>query len=30
MGQLGDEIAFVRKQDFGPQLLRRVWSERAR
>jgi two-component system, NarL family, invasion response regulator UvrY len=28
-GQLS-AVPFVRKQDFGPRLLRRLWSERAR
>jgi two-component system invasion response regulator UvrY len=25
--QLGDGVPFVRKQDFGPRLLRRLWRE---
>lgn len=25
--QLGDNVPLVRKQDFGPMLLRRLWSE---
>jgi DNA-binding NarL/FixJ family response regulator len=27
---LGDTVPLVRKQDFGPGLLRRLWSDRAR
>jgi two-component system, NarL family, invasion response regulator UvrY len=27
--QLGDGVPFVRKQDFGPRLLRRLWREHA-
>jgi DNA-binding NarL/FixJ family response regulator len=30
VAQLGDSVAIVRKEDFGPRLLRRVWSERTR
>jgi two-component system chemotaxis response regulator CheB len=26
-GHLGDGVPFVRKQDFGPRLLRRLWAE---
>jgi CheY-like chemotaxis protein len=26
-GHLGDDVPFVRKQDFGPRLLRRLWAE---
>jgi two-component system invasion response regulator UvrY len=28
--QLGDSVPLVRKQDFGPRLLKRLWSERRR
>jgi len=28
--QLGDGVPLVRKQDFGPMLLRRLWSEHGR
>ena len=28
--QLGDSVPLVRKQDFGPMLLRRLWSEHGR
>ena len=28
--QLGGSVPLVRKQDFGPRLLRRLWSEHAR
>ena len=28
--QLGDGVPLVRKQDFGPVLLRRLWSEHGR
>jgi DNA-binding NarL/FixJ family response regulator len=28
--QLGEGVAFVRKQDFGPRLLRHVWSRHRR
>ena len=26
-GHLGADVPFVRKQDFGPRLLRRLWAE---
>ena len=28
--QLGDSVPLVRKQDFGPPMLRRLWSEHGR